>query len=174
MTGINIPAFHTFSNRQTDDTENEKKPNPYYNNEEDFKAINAALGTATKAQSILSIGNGVDLSGKVVAADQVIVHGIVDAEINANSVEVMADGSLTGTIKTNAFSVSGTFTGNAQVSGNLKIQNGGSIEGDIAYGSLSVENGGLLYGNLSKPAEIPPVKAASIIREETKYAQAAQ
>ena len=101
----------------------------------------------------MSIGNGVVLSGKVVEADQVVIHGSVEAEINANSVEVMVDGSLTGSIETNMFSVSGTFTGNAQVSGTLTVQKGGSIEGDVSYGSLSVENGGLLFGALSKPAE---------------------
>ena len=44
--------------------------------------------------------------------------------------EVMGEGSLTGSIKTNMFSVSGNFAGNAQVSGALTIQKGGVIEGD--------------------------------------------
>ena len=152
MNGINIPKFSSNKDGQSLNTLKSSKPQIYETDEDNLTIINNILPNTPQAQSILAIGNGVVLSGKVVEAEQVIIHGAVDAEINANCVEVMGEGSLTGSIKTDMLCVSGNFAGNAQVAGALTIQKGGVIEGDVSYGSLSVENGGLLFGTLSKPA----------------------
>ena len=155
MNGINIPNFSPSKNAQSPNTVETSKQKIYETDEDSLTIINNILPSAAKAENILSIGNGVVLSGKVVEADQVVIRGSVDAEINANSVEIMGDGSLTGSIKTNIFFVSGRFVGNAQVAGALTIQKGGVFEGDVSYGSLSVENGGLLFGTLSNPENKP-------------------
>ena len=174
MNGINIPKFSPSKDGQSLNTAKTSKQHIYETDEESLTIINSILPNAPKAQSRLSIGNGVVLSGKVVEADQVVIHGSVDAEINANFVEVMGEGSLTGSIKTNMFSVSGNFAGNAQVSGALTIQKGGVIEGDVSYGSLSVENGGLLFGTLSKPENKTHQKPLRPTSKETDNAQVTQ
>ena len=174
MNGINIPSFSPNKNRQSLNTEKTSRQQIYETDEDSLKIINNTLRNIPKAQNILSIGNGVVLTGKVVEADQVVIHGSVEAEINANSVEVMVDGSLTGSIKTNMFSVSGNFTGNAQVFGALTIQKGGTIEGDVSYGSLSVENGGLLFGTLSKPENKPHQKPLGPTPKEAIKVQVTQ
>ena len=168
---MHIPAFTPHRNCKTTEIDKVEKPSDYETDVDDLRAINTALGTTTKGQGILSIGNGVVLSGKVTVVDKIVIHGSVEAEIDANSVEVMASGILTGTIRTKEFSVSGSFTGDAQVSGNLKIQKGGKIEGDVSYGDLSVENGGLIYGSLSKPAGESCLKPVSAMIRETRKAQ---
>jgi len=173
MTGINIPKFNPNQTRQDSEQDRTKKSINAETDEDNLNSINAILGTEPKARGVLSIGNGVVLSGKVVEADHIIIHGSVEAEVSAISIEVMPDGVLTGTIKTKEFSVSGTFTGNAQVSGNLQIQKGGRIEGDVSYGSLCVENGGLIYGTISKPTETQKLKSVSPTLEETGNGQAA-
>ena len=177
MSGINIPRFSPSRYGQSLNTTKIPEQQIYETDEDSLTIINNTLPNApeiAKAQNILSIGNGVVLSGKVVEADQVVIQGSVDAEINAHSVEVMVDGSLTGSIKTNIFSVSGSFTGNAQVFGALTIQKGGTIEGDVSYGSLSVENGGLVFGTLSKPENKPHQKPRGPTSKETDKAQVTQ
>lgn len=173
MTGISIPKFSPNKNRQIPEQDRTKKSVNYEIDEDDLSSINSILGTERKAKGVLPIGNGVVLSGKVVEADQIIIHGSVEAEISSTSIEVMPDGVLIGSIETKEFLVSGTFTGHAQVSGNLKIQKGGRIEGDVSYGSPSVEDGGLLYGTISKPAETQNLKSFSPILEEDGNGQAA-
>ena len=155
MSGINIPAFPPIkipkrrSLQSVEGTINEDNKNM------SDLIITGPLKNQN-AQSILSIGNGVILKGRVVEAGHIIIHGCVEAEINANSVEVMEDGSCQGSIKTCDLSVSGSFKGNAEVSGNLIIQNGGSLDGDVTYGSISVERGGVLVGALTNyTANIP-------------------
>ena len=125
MTGINIPRLNPNKSRQIAEQDKLQKSIKHQPDEDNLNTINAILGTEPKARGVLSIGNGVVLSGKVVEADHIIIHGSVEAEVSAISIEVMPDGVLTGTIKTKEFSVSGTFTGNAQVTGNLQIQKGG-------------------------------------------------
>ena len=173
MTGINIPRLNPNKSRQIAEQDRTKKSINDETDEDNLNTINTILGTEPKARGVLSIGNGVVLSGKVVEADHIIIHGSVEAEVSAISIEVMPDGVLTGTIKTKEFSVFGTFTGNAQVSGNLQIQKGGRIEGDVSYGSLCVEDGGLIYGTISKPAETQKLKSVSQTLEETGNGQAA-
>ena len=119
MTGINIPRLIPNKIRQIAEQDKLQKSIKHQPDEDNLNTINAILGTEPKAKGVLLIGNGVVLSGKVVEADHIIIHGSVEAEVSAISIEVMPDGVLTGTIKTKELSVSGAFTGNAQVSGNL-------------------------------------------------------
>ena len=170
MSGINIPAFPPIkipkrrslqSVEGTVDEDNKNKSDLIIT--EPLKYQNA--------KSILSIGNGVILTGRVVEAGQIIIHGCVEAEINANSVEVMSDGSFQGSIKTCDLSVSGSFKGNAEVSGNLIIENGGSLDGEVTYGSISVESGGVLVGALTKytsnlPLNTPEQNQAAVSDDE--------
>ena len=102
-----------------------------------------------KAQSILSVGHGVILKGKIVEAGQIIIHGSVRADINAGSITVESDGFLEGSVKTCELSISGNFKGLAEVSGALNLQNGGSFEGDVKYNSIKVEQGAIISGTLT-------------------------
>ena len=150
MTGLDIPVFAGQKNRQLNAEPTLKKEAYLIPDDETFGLINSSTNLPPRPESVLSIGNGVVLSGKIVEADRVIIHGSVDAEINARSVDVAAEGSLTGTTATADLSISGTFRGNAQITGKLTIEKGGSLEGDVCYGELSVESGGLLLGNVSR------------------------
>jgi len=150
MNGLDIPVISGQKNRQLSTEPTLKKEAYFISDDETSELINPSVNPPPRPESILSIGNGVVLSGKIVEADKVIIHGSVDAEVNARSVDVAAEGSLTGTTTTADLSISGTFRGNAQVTEKLTIENGGSLEGDVSYGELSVESGGLLFGNLSR------------------------
>ena len=150
MNGLDIPVFSGQKNRQLSAEPTLKKEAYLIPDDETSELINSSVKQPPRPESILSIGNGVVLSGKIVEADRVIIHGSVDAEINARSVDVAAEGSLTGTTTTADLSISGTFRGNAQVTEKLTIEKGGSLEGDVSYGELSVECGGLLFGNVSR------------------------
>ena len=52
----------------------------------------------TGGESILTIGEGVTFSGKVIEADSIDLERSADGDINARSVEIPASGSLTGTV----------------------------------------------------------------------------
>jgi len=99
MTGINIPRLNLNKSRQIAEQDKLQKSIKHQPDEDNLNTINAILGTEPKARGVLSIGNGVVLSGKVVEADHIIIHGSVEAEVSAISIEVMPDGVLTGTIK---------------------------------------------------------------------------
>ena len=149
MSGVNIPVFSP--PRLPKNRSFQKLDGVTHGvDKEDFDHQSSEKIKVRNTQSILSIGKGVILSGKIVEADQVIIHGSVEAEVSANSVEVMSEGSLKGSINPRVLSVSGICKGEAEVSGTLTVQNGGCFEGDVTYDEISVERGGMLSGTLSK------------------------
>ena len=150
MTGLDIPVFAGQKNRRLNAEPTLKKEAYLIPDDATSVLINSSINQPPRPESVLSIGNGVVFSGKIVEADKVIIHGYVDAEINARSVDVAPEGSLTGTTTTADLLISGTFRGNAQVTEKLTIEKGGSLEGDVSYGKLSIESGGLLFGKVSR------------------------
>ena len=173
MTGINIPRLNLNKSRQIAEQDKLQKSIKHQPDEDNLNTINAILGTEPKARGVLSIGNGVVLSGKVVEADHIIIHGSVEAEVSAISIEVMPDGVLTGTIKQKSSRYPVPSLAMRKSQAISKFRRGGRIEGDVSYGSLCVENGGLIYGTISKPAETQKLKSVSQILEETGNGQAA-
>ena len=159
MTGLNIPNFASRKERPVlPEPTFQKNSKPRQNTfvPEEREPLTKEI---TGPPSILSIGNGVVLSGKIEEAEKVIIHGTVDAEINAKSVDVVAEGSLTGTTIAMDLSISGQFKGSAEITGKLKIERGGSLEGDVSYGELTVESGGVLIGDISRSVSEKPQKA---------------
>lgn len=98
----------------------------------------------------LQVGEGVSFSGKVIAADKVLIGGFADGEIDARSVEILPTGSLNGSVKAEHLIVAGALTGEADVIGDLFVKSTGTVDGKIAYGRLSVEEGGNVLGVLEK------------------------
>lgn len=166
MTGLNIPNFASQKERpirpESMFTENSNLRKNTSLHDEHGPMANDITGPP----SVLSIGNGVVLSGKIVQAQKVIIHGTVDAEINAKSVEVVAEGSLTGTTIATDLSISGEFKGSAEITGKLTIARGGSLEGDVSYGELTVESGGVLVGDISRAAGKPQKAKPITVKED--------
>ena len=159
MTGLNIPNFASQKERPVlpePTFQNNSKPRQKTSLPEEREPL---IKEITGPPSVLSIGNGVVLSGKIVEVEKVITHGTADAEINAKSVDVVAEGSLTGTTIATDLSISGQFRGSAEITGKLTIARGGSLEGDVSYGELTVESGGVLVGDISRAASGKSQKA---------------
>ena len=114
-----------------------------------------------KGANILTVGEGVTFSGKVIEADSVILQGSADGDINARSVEISASGSLTGTVSCETLDIAGVFSGKASVIGGLSVRKAGRIDGEIRYGSLAVDEGGVVLGTLDQGTEKPPPPSAS-------------
>ena len=113
----------------------------------------------TGGENILTVGEGVTFSGKVIEADSIVLQGSADGDINARSVEISASGSLTGTVSCEILDIAGVFSGKASVVDGLSIRKTGRIDGEIRYGSLAVEKGGVVLGTLDQGAEklVPPL-----------------
>ena len=114
-----------------------------------------------KGANILTVGEGVTFSGKVIEADSVILQGSADGDINARSVEISASGSLTGTVSCETLDIAGVFSGKASVIGGLSVRKAGRIDGEIRYGSLAVDEGGVVLGTLDQGTEKPPPPSTS-------------
>ncbi|MAI49962.1 MAG: hypothetical protein CMM16_05300 [Rhodospirillaceae bacterium] len=104
----------------------------------------------SKDMNVITIGQGVVFSGKVIKAESIVLEGTADGEILAKTVEISAAGSLDGTVQCDTLIVAGAFSGKAAVLGSLSVKRTGKITGKISYGSLSVEDGGAVLGTLEQ------------------------
>ena len=104
--------------------------------------------STSRNANVLTVGDGVSFSGKIIKAESVILEGAADGEILAKSIEISRSGSLTGSVKTDNLIVAGTFSGDASIVGSLSVWSTGRVEGKIEYGSLAVEEGGVVLGTL--------------------------
>lgn len=116
----------------------------------------------------LLVGKGVSITGNIVAAGAVHIHGDVNGEITAQEIIVGLGGKVTGDVKVDVADIQGEVVNSLEVRKTLIVRNNGKISGTIRYQSLEIEHGGLIEGqieNLNLKAEfgVLPTLATPVI-----------
>ena len=97
----------------------------------------------------LIVGREISLSGEINSCDQLVVEGSVEANLqNCREVDIAETGLFKGSASIDTAEVHGRFEGTLTVRSRLFIRAGGRVSGTIRYGQLEVEAGGQLSGDI--------------------------
>lgn len=97
------------------------------------------------------IGEDLIVSGNITCKSDLTVEGRVEGEIACTSLLVGKTGRITGDISAEIVRIEGTVTGMIK-SDSVELQDGCTLEGDIASGSLSIDHGAVFTGSV-KPGK---------------------
>ena len=119
--------------------------------EEDAFGIKSKLGTSTvdNSESSLMIGEGVIITGTIMANSKVTIQGTVDGDIECNSITISKSGNVKGKIKTDTITVEGKAEGEINADDVLNIKSQGHVSGKVFYGEIQIEEGGKISGEIN-------------------------
>lgn len=124
------------------------------------------LSSSMSQGSRMTVGPGIQLKGEISNCAALVVEGNVEATLNGEGLEISQRGMFKGTARVETADIHGQFEGDLNVTGLLRIENGGSVTGKVVYGRIEVVAGGELTGQISKagaPAEaVKPVTSVGI------------
>ena len=113
----------------------------------------------------LIVGREISLSGEITSCDKLIVEGSVEANLqNCHDVELAESGLFKGSATIDDIEVRGRFEGNLVVRKRLLIRATGRVSGTIRYGQLEIERGGQISGDIQSGddvvSEVPGTRVA--------------
>jgi len=144
----------------------------------DYSAVEARLGSATKAQPdiVTTFGPGMLVTGNVVCAGAVQVFGRVLGDIRAAHLIIGEGAYVEGNVTALDAIVQGSFKGT--IHGNtVKLQGNARIEGEVYNKSLSIEPNVVFEGSsrrLDRPVDAPSANEVSGNRDFAALAPSAE
>ena len=99
--------------------------------------------------NILMIGEGVTITGNIKAKNEVSIQGVVEGDIDCNSINVNHSGKIVGNVKAEIMRVEGYIEGEVQVNDILTVKSSGNINGKINYGAIQIDEGGKMEGTIN-------------------------
>jgi cytoskeletal protein CcmA (bactofilin family) len=120
----------------------------------------------------LIVGKGIRLSGEISSCDRLVVEGAVEATLNDTlALEIAESGRFTGGCEVEEADISGVYEGDLTVRKRLFVRGTGKLTGTVRYGELELERGGQIAGNISV-LDGAASRAGSSTGNEAKPAQA--
>lgn len=102
---------------------------------------------------------GTSVQGELVAESDIRIDGKVSGRITCSATLIIgSEGAVEGEASTVNMRVAGRFKGNADVSGELRLEETSVIDGDLTVGALDVEDGAKLNGRVFMKEESEPAK----------------
>lgn len=126
----------------------------------------------------LTVGRDITLTGEISTCDILVVEGRVEATLrDGKLIEITENGTFVGSVEIDNADIAGKFEGDLTVHHRLTLRTTGSITGRVRYGELEVQAGGQITGeiqvgttagnNVYKTA----AKLATFVEEEAKADQ---
>jgi cytoskeletal protein CcmA (bactofilin family) len=112
-----------------------------------------AAGSAPKPETICSIGTGTSIVGNIVCDGPAQFYGRIEGEIRGSDLLIGDGAQIVGNVIAQEVIVRGHVKGTLRAV-RVKLQAGGTVEGDIFHRSLSIEDGSLFEGS-SRRVENP-------------------
>ncbi len=111
---------------------------------------------AVKEKDVSIINKGCKLNGTLDFKGYLIVAGMVEGVLNAESVVTEEGSTIKADVTSENLTIAGTFEGNISVTGILTLLGTSNVRASIQCGNLVVEEGGILNGRILPPLN-PPV-----------------
>lgn len=102
----------------------------------------------------LHVGRGLKLEGKIQSCDSLVIEGDVQATIESGTLTISESGDVRGEATVDTAEINGKFEGTLTVRKCLTINATGRVTGTIRYGELKVEQGGKISGEIGD-VELP-------------------
>jgi cytoskeletal protein CcmA (bactofilin family) len=97
----------------------------------------------------LSVGRGITLAGDITSCEKLSIEGSVEANlINCRALEIAESGLFKGSTSIEEAEVRGRFEGNLTVRNRLLIKSTERVSGTIRYGQIEIECGGQILGDI--------------------------
>jgi cytoskeletal protein CcmA (bactofilin family) len=104
---------------------------------------------ASEAGSKLIVGPNIKLKGvEITDCDTLVVEGFVEATMDSRVMQIAQNGSFKGSAEIDIAEIRGTFDGELTVRQKLMIYASGKVSGKIRYGNVVIEEGGQLAGDV--------------------------
>ena len=104
--------------------------------------------------SQLVVGPNIKLKGAEISdCDTLIVEGHVEATMESRLMQIAQHGSFSGDARIEVAEISGGFSGELTARKCLTIHATGQVTGKIRYGNLVIEEGGEISGDIKKLGE---------------------
>ena len=100
------------------------------------------------APDIAYIGAGVTVKGAIVVPDAIVVDGVVEGDVTAQSIRIGPSGAIKGNVISPDVDVSGTLAEKADIKEFLLVRASGRVEGHVNCGDVQVERGAVLAGGV--------------------------
>ncbi len=101
----------------------------------------------------LSVGRDITLSGEITACEKLFIEGSVEANLtNCRHLDIAESGFFKGSTSIEEAEVRGRFEGNLSVRKRLLIKSTGRVSGTIRYGQIEIECGGQISGDIQAEA----------------------
>jgi cytoskeletal protein CcmA (bactofilin family) len=107
----------------------------------------------TTKQSNLVVGVGVQITGKVEVPGLLMVHGTVDGEVQAGSIEVAPTGRIEGAVTADNAEIRGYIGKTLTVNERLTVRSTAQLMGEVNYQIIEIEAGARIQGALKQNAE---------------------
>lgn len=112
------------------------------------------------------ITQGVSIEGTIKGEGVVQVEGVVEGEFSMVGAVIVADtGLVRGPITADVVRVAGKVEGNVTAREHMRLEQSGTLIGDVATASLVVEDGGCLNGRstmIKGPAPDPELQGVTV------------
>ena len=95
------------------------------------------------------ISRDLRIQGEIFSAGVIEIEGNINGTLNGNSVILREEGSISGTVFAENFSIRGKFEGIIKAK-NISIASKARVNGEIEYDILSVEDGACVDGHFKK------------------------
>ena len=104
---------------------------------------------------------GVTVKGAIVVPDAIVVDGVVEGDVTAQSIRIGPSGAIKGNVISTDVDVSGTLAEKADIKEFLLVRASGRVEGHVNCGDVQVERGACSPAAFSRSiraaAEVRPV-----------------
>ena len=122
------------------------------------------------ALNIVYIGAGVTVKGAIFVPDAVVVDGVVEGDVTAQSIRIGPTGATRGNVVSMDVDVSGTLADNAEIKELLLVRASGRVEGHVNCADVHVERGAVLTGGIFSvysSAGVRPVNDNAPVEQDT-------
>jgi cytoskeletal protein CcmA (bactofilin family) len=100
------------------------------------------------APKIAYIGAGVTVKGAIFVPDAIIVDGVVEGDVTAQSIRIGPSGAIKRHVVSMDVDVSGTLAEKTEFKEFLLVRSSGRVEGHVNCGDMQVQRGAVLAGGI--------------------------
>lgn len=109
--------------------------------------MRSSSGELSAGEKRLIVGRDIALAGEIADCDQLVVEGTMDATLRAGKrLDIYQSGMFRGAANVQEADISGSFSGELNVAGRLRLRSTSQVSGTIRYSEIEVEAGAQLSG----------------------------